>query len=344
MVPEHSLRANLPREPKIICRVCGASDVNEIGEVEYYPGFLWKVFDCPACLCRFTCHDESIYNWLHSHSTSIYGIYRVLAEKSKRLFDQGDLVGLRRELSCSSKYKFVIESVNQQSRNIRLLEAGCSRGYLTSYFILAGYKITGMDVSRDAVAEAKEAFGDRFVMADSTAIKDGAPYDVIYHVGTIGCVSDPLGLTRDLLKLLTPGGQLLFNAPNADSCWYRGQLWIDAAPPPDVVTLFRRGFWQKHFSGAADVTEEVEMCPPDQALEIGLKNLFGRRWGSPKPLPLDASADAYQQGRLESHNGKDRLRHLFERGSLKIGRAIHLSHLVPKQPTPFGLFVKMTKK
>jgi SAM-dependent methyltransferase len=344
MVPEPSLPTNLTRLQKIICRVCGAHNVNEIGEVEYYSGFPWKVFDCPACLCRFTCHDKSIYNWLHSHSASIYGIYRVLAEKSKCLFDKGDLIGLRRELSYSSKYKFVLDSVEQQSRDIRLLEAGCSRGYLTSYFILAGYEIIGADVSPDAIAEAKKAFGDRFVMADSAAIEEGAPYDVIYHVGTIGCVSDPLGLTRDLLKLLTRGGRLIFNAPNVDACWFRGQLWIDAAPPPDVVTLFRRGFWQKHFSSVADVAEEVEMLPPDQALEIGLRNLFGCRWRRPQPQPLDASINDYQQGRPENDNGKNSLWYLFERGSLKIGRAIHLSQFAPKQPTPFGLFVKMTRK
>jgi SAM-dependent methyltransferase len=234
--------------------------------------------------------------------------------------------------------------VEQRSRDIRLLEAGCSRGYLTSYFILAGYTITGADISREAIAGAKEAFGDRFVMSDSTAIEKGAPYDVIYHVGTIGCVSDPLSFTWDLLKMLKPGGQLFFNTPNADSCWLKGQLWIDAAPPPDVVTLFRRGFWRKRFSSVADVTEEVEMCAPDEAFKIGLRNFFGRRWRRPRPLPLDESVNDYQQGRLEHDNGKNSVWHLFERGSLKVGGAIYLPHLAPQQPTPFGLFVKMTKK
>jgi hypothetical protein len=59
---------------------------------------------------------------------------------------------------------------------------------------------------------------------------------------------------------------------------------------------------------------------------------------------LDASADAYQHGRPENDHVKNRVWHLFERGSLKIGRAVHLSHLAAQQPTPFGLFVKMTKK
>jgi SAM-dependent methyltransferase len=326
------------------CRVCAAREVDEIGEVEYYSGFAWKVFDCLACGCRFTKHDQSIYDWLHSKPGSVYGLYRELADKCKDLFDRGDLSGLKRELSKTAKYKFVIEAAEQHPRSARLLEVGCARGCVTSYFILAGWKIKGADVSPDAVAGARAAFGDRFVMADSKAIEEGAPYDVIYHVGTIGCVSDPLGLTRDLLKLLTPGGQLLFNAPNADSCSLRGQLWLDAAPPPDVVTLFRQGFWRNQFFSVGDVAEDVEMCPPDQALKIGLRNVFGRRWQAPKPLPLDASADAYQHGRPENDHVKNRVWHLFERGSLKIGRAVHLSHLAAQQPTPFGLFVKMTKK
>ena len=169
-----------------------------------------------------------------------------MGRQRPRLFDQGDLAGLRGELSKIAKYKFVLESVEHQPKSIRLLEVGCSRGYLTSYFILSGYQVLGTDVSLDAIAGAKGAFGDYFISADSAAIQDRAPYDVIYHVGTIGCVGDPLGLTRNLLKMLKPGGVLLFNAPNADSCWLRNHLWIDAAPPPDVVTLFRPGFWRKH--------------------------------------------------------------------------------------------------
>jgi len=327
------------------CRICSASEVTAIGQVEYYSGFSWSVFDCLSCGCRFTRHDESIYNWLHTKPTSIYGIYRDLADKCKDLFDQGDLSGLKRELSKGSKYKFVIDALEQTARSASLLEIGCGRGCLTSYFILAGREIIGTDVSPQAILGARAAFGDHFYSADSTAaVQDAAPYDAIYHVGTIGCVTDPLRLTRELLKLLKPGGQLLFNAPNADACWFRGQLWLDAAPPPDLVTLFRRGFWRNHFAEAADVTEDVEMCPPDQALEIGLRNVFGRRWHGPKPLPLDASADAYQHGRHENHNGTNGLWHLFERSGLKVGRAMHLSQLAPKQPAPFGLFVKMIKK
>jgi SAM-dependent methyltransferase len=326
------------------CRVCSAREVNELGDLEYYSGFAWKVFDCLGCGCRFTKHDESIYNWLHSQPASIYGPYRELADKCKYLFDKGDLSGLRQELCKTAKYRFVIETIEQQPQSGRLLEFGCARGFLTSYFILAGCEIIGADVSPQAIAGAREAFGNHFISADSTVIQDRAPYDAIYHVGTIGCVSDPLSFTCHLLRMLKPGGQLLFNAPNAESCGLKGQLWIDAAPPPDVVTLFRPGFWRKQLSTVADVVEEVEVYPRDQAVGIGLMKLLGRQWQKPMPLALDTSANHYQRGRPDYNERNHRLWQIFERSSLKISRVTHLSNLAPSQPSPFGLFVKMTKR
>ena len=325
------------------CRICGSNEVSEAGEVEYYSGFAWPIFDCRACFCRFTKHDEAIYNWLHSTPRSIYALYRELGENTRRLFEERDLAGLRQELSKTAKYKFVIDSVEPYPRNSRLLEIGCARGFLTSYFILAGYDIMGTDVSPAAIAGASQAFGNHFALADSTASQERAPYDFIYHVGTIGCVADPIGLTGQLLKLLKPGGQLLFNAPNADSCGLKGQLWIDAAPPPDVVTLFRPGFWRKHFSSTASVVEEVEVCPRDQGFSIALKKLFGRAWAKPTPFALDASASYYKGGRSESGSPNGNLWHLLERTAGRVGRFTQLSRFAPSQPTPFGLFVRMTK-
>jgi len=260
------------------------------------------------------------------------------------LFDQGDLAALKRELLATAKYRFIIESVEQHSTSVKLLEIGCSRGYLTSYFILAGYDILGSDVSPEAINAAREAFGAHFVGVCSTVLQKDSAYDVIYHVGTIGCVNDPLGLTTDLLRMLKPGGQLLFNAPNVDSCWLKGQLWLDAAPPPDLVTLFRPGFWQKQFSSAAIVEEEIEMCPAEQAFCIGLRKVSGRSWRRPDPLPLDESVNHYQNGRPENLAWGERIWQRLENNSLKIARLTHLLTLAPKQPSPFGLFVKMTKK
>src|SRR5205814_1852125 len=123
-------------------------------------------------------------------------------------------------------------------------------------------------------------------LGDSSSLQLGAPYDIIYHVGMIGCVADPIELTKQLLAMLTPHGRLLFNAPNRQSCSLRGQLWLDSAPPPDLVTLFPPGFWKRQFYASAAVIEETEMHSARMSLEIGLRKSFGPRWQKPIPLPL----------------------------------------------------------
>jgi len=326
------------------CRICGSPNANTIGEVEYYSGFAWPISDCPDCRCRFTRHDDTVYEYLHSTAGSTYGTYREIADKCKRSFREKDLSGLKRELSPVSKYKFIIESIERlQQKSSRLLEVGCSRGYLTSYFILAGFQITANDVSAEAVASAREAFGDYFFAVDSTAIEDRSPYDVIYHVGTIGCVGAPLEFTKRLLTMLKPGGRLLFNAPNADSCCLKGQLWIDASPPPDVVTLFRPGFWKRFLGDVADVVEEIETEPPERSLAIIFRKL-ARRWRAPVPVALEESFNDFKGARTQGRKLGDKVWDMVERGTVKVGKYTRSSCLAPRQPSPFGLFVTMTKR
>lgn len=322
------------------CRVCASPVVTKVGSAQYYRGVDCDFYDCGGCGCRFAKHDRLGCETLHSERESYYGSYRELASKCSVLFDAGDLRGLKEELSQISKYRFVIDEIEGSEVNGNLLEVGCSRGYLTAYFILAGYRVLGADASPTALAGARQLFGNHFAPADSPTVSEGAPYDVIYHVGTIGCVEDPIGLTNRLLAMLKPGGMILFNAPNRDSLWLRGQLWIDATPPPDVVTVFPPGFWKKTFGGIAEIEEQIETCPADQSVTIGIGKLLGRQWKQPAPIPL--GRPRWECPRDDSFG--ERLMLLMEGGARRTGRITGLSRFVPKQPYEFGLMVKMTKK
>ena len=260
-----------------------------LGEVEFFFGYSWPIYDCDDCGCRFTLHDNLAYDLLYSEQSSCYSRYTAQSQTCKMLFDQNDLAGLRIALSEASKYRFIINDIDRASAGTRILEIGSSRGHLTSYFILSGRDITGVDVSPEAVRTAKANFGDHFVQVGDPSIEARAPYDVIFHVGTIGCVADPVGMTTKLLDLLKPGGLLLFNAPNRDGCTLRDQLWFEFAPPPDVVTLFPLGFWRDRFDGAAQIDETVEYGSSERNLLILLRRLGRRRWRKPAPMPLKAS-------------------------------------------------------
>jgi SAM-dependent methyltransferase len=322
------------------CRICGSSDITKRGEAEFYFGYRWPIYDCYGCRCRFTLHDSSAYDLLYSEQSSCYNRYTGQAETCKRLFDRGDLRGLRAELSQGSKYRFIIDAIDREPVEARILEIGSSRGHLTSYFILAGREITGVELSPNAVATAKANFGNYFVQAGDASIKARAPYDVIFHVGTIGCVADPVELTRQWLDLLKPGGRLLFNAPNRDGRTVPGQLWFESAPPPDVVTLFPPGFWRDRYGDAAVVYEKIEFCSPEQSLLIALRKLARREWRKPVPLALRFSERRSAPAPILG----DALWLNLERVVRKAARWTGLHRFAPLHPSEYGLFVQMVKK
>lgn len=322
------------------CRICSSDKITARGNVEFYIGYAWPIYDCDDCGCRFTCHDSSAYDLLYSEQSSCYSRYTAQAQTCKMLFDRGDLAGLRAALSETSKYHFIINEIDRVSDGARILEVGSSRGHLTSYFIRSGRDITGVDVSSEAIISARKDFGDHFLLAGDPAVEARAPYDVIFHVGTIGCVADPIEMTRTLLGLLKPGGKLLFNAPYRDGCLLQDQLWVESAPPPDVVTLFPPDFWRRRFAAIAQTDEEIEFRPPEQNSLILLRHVARRKSRKPVPMPLDES----ERWPAAMPSFWDPFWQNLERAVRKIGRWTGLDRLVPPYATEFGLFVRMTKR
>lgn len=332
----------MPEASDITCRICGSHGTRQLGEVEYITGYRWMVWDCEACGCRFTRHDEAVHDSFHRAGTiAYYDEYRGLAKECKGLFDRKDVAGLRKLLDEGAKYRFVLDELSQLPRTARLLEVGCSRGYLTSWFIMGGWDILGVDVSAEALESARANFGNHFALADSPEVQARAPYDAIYHVGMIGCVRDPIGLTKRLLSLLKPGGILYFNAPNRAACLMKDQLWLDSAPPPDLVTLFPPGFWITQIKEEAVVREGIAYLEPDQAFALHLEMLLGDSWHPPLPQ------ERHDPGNLTSRGAATfltRARHWLIRGIGMLARITRLSRLAPRSPREFGLYVKMKSR
>ncbi len=96
-----------------------------------------------------------------------------------------------------------------------------------------GADVYGLELQSQAVAIARETLGDRVYHADlhGEAFPPG-PYDVITMMGLIEHVLDPRAFTRRAHGLLSPGGRLYLQTPNASSVPARALIgyWPPLAP------------------------------------------------------------------------------------------------------------------
>lgn len=294
-----------------------------------YRDYACAVYDCAACGCRFTEHSSDVYERLHGQSASSYARHDALAQQCSALFHAGDAEGLRRLLLPSVTRELVMNALECLEPGARVLEVGCSKGALASYFLALGHDVLGVDVSESAIARARELFGDHFELPGGP--REAGPFDAIYHTGTIGCVADPVGMTRGLLQKLKPGGQLVFNSPNARACRRRGQLWLSSTAPPDLVTLFQPGFWRERFDDLAEAhVEEIRHEPATAWVEEAVR-VVGPRWR------------LRSRGRVEAVEAptRDRRRWLRERVEHRLRR---LPLPTIDVPTDFGIHVCLTRR
>lgn len=327
------------------CRVCYSENTLNVGRLKPYLDYECDVFECLDCASRYVEYDESIYDKLHSKSETSYSFHEELAIEVGRYYKEGQSQNIRKILSDVPKFKFVIDCVENQSDICKVLEIGCSKGYLSAYFKSRGHDVIGVDISASAIDFAKQKFGDFFVEAGSPIIAEKMPYDIVVHTGTIGCVESPGKMTENLLKMLKPGGLLIFNAPNVMACKQQNSLWAYGTSPPDLVTLFHEQFWMNNFSDLAKVEISFENVSLSQSLTQYVR---GKKEKS-QSLKRKKIFSNSQPNQLKGASHKTLRKGLlfFKESMRKILNSAFLSSIVssllPKYQSEFGMYIVMKR-
>ena len=109
------------------------------------------------------------------------------------------------------------EKALRLSKNDKILEAGCGIGSYSREFARRGYRVVGMDMSPNFLAEAKritqlENLEIEYVLGDYNEMRFEEAFSVVFFEGSFFYKSKEglVSLLRRIHKALTPNGRLYF--------------------------------------------------------------------------------------------------------------------------------------
>lgn len=209
------------------------------------------------------------------------------------------------------RYEFARQRVSG-----RVLDVACGVGYGSFVLGTAGNVVIGVDVSAEAIAEARAEHSRPNVSFHHGTVDslpaDFPPVDAIVSLETIEHVPDPKALLRAFASRLKPDGVMVLSAPN---------VWQHTRAQPPVPNEFHLheptyeelcGWLGEHFT-VSEEWEQTRLLPPWHdavdslarrgatitqyksvrlllALETGLRRLLGK--SLPPVAPATSHPDA----------------------------------------------------
>ena len=134
-------------------------------------------------------------------------------------------------------------------RGLRVLDAMCGAGQMTDYLLSCGARVTGLDISENAIEHFREKLPQAHAMVGSildTGLESDS-YDCVTVLGGLHHVHPNVDAAIDeIYRILRPGGSFCFMEPHAGSLpdvvrriWYRvdRHMFEDNEQAIDVAAL-----------------------------------------------------------------------------------------------------------
>ncbi|MBK8267586.1 MAG: class I SAM-dependent methyltransferase [Planctomycetes bacterium] len=104
----------------------------------------------------------------------------------------------------------------------RLLDVGCALGHMCAIAKRRGWRVSGLDLSAEAVSQAVVRFGIDARAGRISQYRSTMPrFDAIMLGDVIEHVDDPAAFLKDVRNCLAPGGVVCIDTPNWGGWWRR---------------------------------------------------------------------------------------------------------------------------
>ncbi len=158
----------------------------------------------------------------------------------KKVGEISSLIAKRKPLTVKHRKIDAIHDSRFTIRGLRFLDIGCAMGVLLEEAKKEGFRVEGIDISRDAVSYCLKQNLRAYQGTVYTVkqLKDSS-FDVISAFQIIEHERDPLRMMNRVYKLLKKGGLLVLATPNQGGIWQKimGKRWFGYRHPEHVVLL-----------------------------------------------------------------------------------------------------------
>jgi len=201
----------------------------------------YRCRDCNSVFSWPLVIPTGLYDAIYRNASRLVGYtrYARYAERSQRAEDPLGYLARQEDV-----YWAVAEvlAARPESKSWRIVEVGSGLGYLTAALNAAGYDITGLDISAEAIAEARGRYGAHYEWQDIFEPDEQfvAAFDFAILLETIEHVPDPRAFLGAVTCLLKPNGSLLVTTPNRDAHPHDAR-WRTDPPPVHLFWLTESG-------------------------------------------------------------------------------------------------------
>jgi 2-polyprenyl-6-hydroxyphenyl methylase / 3-demethylubiquinone-9 3-methyltransferase len=125
---------------------------------------------------------------------------------------------------------------------LKILDVGCGGGFLSNFLAQVGHKVTGVDLSEESLAVARQYDSTQnvsYLRRDARSLEfPDASFDVVCAMDFLEHVDSPGEVIRECARTLKPGGLFFFHTFNRNWISYliaiRGVEWVVKNVPQDL--------------------------------------------------------------------------------------------------------------